>query len=66
MKPLQQPVAPQGHRVESGCRLGGAPAAERPSVRRTPIQLAEGGSSGALGLGRSKIISTEIAADTMA
>ena len=34
-KPLQRMWSPQGHRVESGCRLGGAHTAERQGVRRT-------------------------------
>ena len=34
-KPLQRTGAPQGNRVESRRRLGGAPAAERQSVRQT-------------------------------
>jgi hypothetical protein len=37
-KPLQQTVVPQGHRVESRQRLGGTPAAERQSVRRTSLR----------------------------
>ena len=32
--PLQQTVVPQEHRVESGHRFGGTPAAERRAVRQ--------------------------------
>jgi hypothetical protein len=33
--PLQLAIPPQGHRVRSWCRLGGAPAAERQGASLT-------------------------------